>query len=186
MHRVIFACVHNAGRSQMAAAFFRELADPALATSISAGTEPAERVHPVVAEAMAELARSVRESSGGLPAVRAIRDEVRRRVIALVDERGWARRPMPRRYIPASDDAFPATWRITDGRAGRRVTLPDFASALRLAVAIGAEAEALAHHPDVAFGWGYLEISCTTHDAGGLTDADVALAHAVERVLPGG
>jgi arsenate reductase len=55
MTTVIFACVHNAGRSQMAAAFFRALADPAKARAHSAGTAPAERVHPVVAEAMREV-----------------------------------------------------------------------------------------------------------------------------------
>ena len=40
MHKVIFACVHNAGRSQMAAAFFNQLADRTKAEAISAGTEP--------------------------------------------------------------------------------------------------------------------------------------------------
>ena len=40
MNTVIFACVHNAGRSQMAAAWFNELADPTKARAISAGTEP--------------------------------------------------------------------------------------------------------------------------------------------------
>lgn len=93
---------------------------------------------------------------------------------------------MTRRYGPVPDDAFPATWLVADGRARRRITLPDFASALRLVVAIGAEADALDHHPDLAFGWGYLEISCHTHVTGGLTDADVALVHAVDRVLAAG
>jgi arsenate reductase len=51
---VIFACVHNAGRSQMAAAFFNALADPARARAVSAGTEPAERVHPEVVDVMRE------------------------------------------------------------------------------------------------------------------------------------
>jgi arsenate reductase len=51
---VIFACVHNAGRSQMAAAFFNRLADPAKARATSAGTEPAARVHPEVAVVMRE------------------------------------------------------------------------------------------------------------------------------------
>jgi arsenate reductase (thioredoxin) len=54
MKTVLFACVHNAGRSQMAAAFFNALADPAKARAISAGTAPANRVHPQVVEAMAE------------------------------------------------------------------------------------------------------------------------------------
>ncbi|MFN7132604.1 MAG: low molecular weight phosphatase family protein, partial [Myxococcales bacterium] len=52
---VIFACVHNAGRSQMSAAFFNALADPAEARAISAGTNPGERVHPEVVAAMREI-----------------------------------------------------------------------------------------------------------------------------------
>ena len=55
MKTVIFACVHNAGRSQMAAGFFARMADPAIARAISAGTRPAERVHPEVIEAMREV-----------------------------------------------------------------------------------------------------------------------------------
>jgi arsenate reductase (thioredoxin) len=54
MTTILFACVHNAGRSQMAAAWFNELADPAKALAISAGTQPGERVHPEVVEAMRE------------------------------------------------------------------------------------------------------------------------------------
>jgi len=53
--RVIFACVHNAGRSQMAAALFNALADPAKARAISAGTSPGDRVHPVVTDALREV-----------------------------------------------------------------------------------------------------------------------------------
>ena len=55
MFKVIFACVHNAGRSQMAAAFFNHLADPTKARAISAGTEPGPRVHPEVLAAMQEI-----------------------------------------------------------------------------------------------------------------------------------
>lgn len=55
MKTVIFACVHNAGRSQMAAAFFNALADPSKARAISAGTEPGTRVHPEVLEVMREI-----------------------------------------------------------------------------------------------------------------------------------
>lgn len=54
MIRIVFACVHNAGRSQMAAAWFNRLADPSKARAVSAGTQPADRVHPVVIEAMKE------------------------------------------------------------------------------------------------------------------------------------
>jgi len=54
MTRVVFACVHNAGRSQMAAAWFNQIADPAKARAISAGTQPSDHVHPVVVDAMKE------------------------------------------------------------------------------------------------------------------------------------
>lgn len=55
MKTVVFACVHNAGRSQMAAGFFNRLADPARARALSAGTQPAERVHPEAVAVMAEV-----------------------------------------------------------------------------------------------------------------------------------
>ena len=51
---MIFACVHNAGRSQMAAAFFNKLADPAKARALSAGTAPGDRVYPEVVAVMQE------------------------------------------------------------------------------------------------------------------------------------
>lgn len=52
---VLFACIHNAGRSQMAAAWFGALADPAKARAISAGTQPGQAVHPEVLLAMSEV-----------------------------------------------------------------------------------------------------------------------------------
>ena len=55
MTRVIFACVHNAGRSQMAAALFTAMADPDRVEAVSAGTNPGDRVHPEVVDAMREL-----------------------------------------------------------------------------------------------------------------------------------
>jgi arsenate reductase len=55
MFKVVFACVHNAGRSQMAAAFFNQLADRVKAEAISAGTEPGLRVHPEVLAVMQEI-----------------------------------------------------------------------------------------------------------------------------------
>ena len=55
MTTVLFACVHNAGRSQMAAAWFNLLADPATARALSAGTDPGQRVHPEVIAAMREV-----------------------------------------------------------------------------------------------------------------------------------
>jgi arsenate reductase len=131
MDRVIFACRHNAGRSQMAAALFNALADPQRAAAVSAGTTPAARVHPEVVEVMRELGVDLSaaqprklttelaagsrllvtmgcgeecpyvpgvevldwplEDPKGQPVerVREIREDVRRRVAALVEARGW-------------------------------------------------------------------------------------------------
>ncbi|MFO0667434.1 MAG: arsenate reductase ArsC [Polyangiaceae bacterium] len=55
MKTVLFACVHNAGRSQIAAAFFDALSDPSLARAVSAGTQPGTSVHPEVLVAMREV-----------------------------------------------------------------------------------------------------------------------------------
>jgi arsenate reductase len=55
VNTVIFACIHNAGRSQIAAAWFDALADPTKARAVSAGTDPGTRVHPEVLEAMREV-----------------------------------------------------------------------------------------------------------------------------------
>ena len=54
METVLFACVHNAGRSQMAAAWFNKICDRTKASAISAGTQPGERVHPEVLQVMKE------------------------------------------------------------------------------------------------------------------------------------
>jgi arsenate reductase len=62
MRTFIFACVHNAGRSQMSAAFFNQMVDPTVARGISAGTHPAERVHPVVVDAMREVGIDLAEA----------------------------------------------------------------------------------------------------------------------------
>ncbi len=64
MKTVIFACVHNAGRSQMAAAWFNRLCNAEKARAISAGTEPGSRVHSEVLVAMQEVGVDV---SGAKP-----------------------------------------------------------------------------------------------------------------------
>ena len=128
MTTVIFACVHNAGRSQMAAAWFNQLADPGRARALSAGTSPGERVHPEVVAVMREAGIDLSSASpqkltealaGGadllvtmgcgdecpyvpglrvedwpledpkgkpVERVREIRDEIRRRVTALLEQ----------------------------------------------------------------------------------------------------
>ena len=63
MKRVLFVCVHNSGRSQMAAALMERLANGAVAVD-SAGTMPSNAVNPVVVEAMKEKGLDV---SNGKP-----------------------------------------------------------------------------------------------------------------------
>ena len=137
MARVLFVCLHNAGRSQMSQALFDRAADGRHEAE-SAGTTPADRVHPEVVEAMRELGIDVSDrvpkkldydaaqradvvvtmgcgdecpyipgkryidwdlpDPKGMPIeeVRAIRDEIARRVDALVRELdGVSRSPAP-------------------------------------------------------------------------------------------
>src|SRR5262249_44075526 len=56
MKTILFACDRNAARSQIAAALFNAIADPAKARTTSAGTNPAAEVHPEVVRALAEQA----------------------------------------------------------------------------------------------------------------------------------
>jgi arsenate reductase (thioredoxin) len=60
---VLLACVHNAGRSKMAAAWLNHLADPSKVRALSAGTQPAAAVHPVVVEAMREVGIDLADST---------------------------------------------------------------------------------------------------------------------------
>ena len=63
MKTVLFACVHNAGRSQMAAAWFNRLADSSKARAISAGTDPGPHVHPEVVAVMREVGVELGDAS---------------------------------------------------------------------------------------------------------------------------
>jgi arsenate reductase len=76
---IVFLCVHNAGRSQMAAAWFNRLADPDDARAVSAGTEPGAHVHPEVQWAMLEIGIDL---SGATP--RLLTDELARQASLLV------------------------------------------------------------------------------------------------------
>lgn len=129
--KVVFACVANAGRSQMAAAFFNKISAPSRARALSAGTRPGTEVHPEVVAAMRDAGIDLSSATPqylstdlvkdahmlitmgcgdecplipgveredwplddpkGQPpeTVRRIRDEIEKRVRALVKERKW-------------------------------------------------------------------------------------------------
>ncbi len=63
--------------------------------------------------------------------------------------------------------------------------LRSFASALAFVVAVGGLAERVGHHPDIDSRYHRVPLALTTHDVGGLTEQDFALAAAVD-VLPDG
>jgi arsenate reductase len=151
---VLFACVHNAGRSQIAACWFTALADPAKARAISAGTQPASRIHPEVVTAMREVGIEIGEvkpqlltaslareaqmlvtmgcneecpvvpglqridwnladpKGETLHRVRAIRDELKELVSALISERGWSLGAFQVRGAREQD--FPAVSRLLE------------------------------------------------------------------------
>jgi arsenate reductase (thioredoxin) len=60
MKKILFVCTHNAGRSQMAEAFFNKMVR-GRAEGISAGTQPGDKVNPLVVEAMREVGIDIRE-----------------------------------------------------------------------------------------------------------------------------
>ncbi|MDP1832138.1 MAG: 4a-hydroxytetrahydrobiopterin dehydratase [Geothrix sp.] len=75
------------------------------------------------------------------------------------------------------------TWVEADGTLVRTFKTPDFMTAFHLVSAVVDPAEALNHHPDLAFGWGYVRITLTTHDAGGVTEKDHRLAQAIDAAV---
>ncbi len=73
-------------------------------------------------------------------------------------------------------------WRVENDILSKRFEFENFAEALRFVNAVGAIAEAHDHHPDICFGWGYAEINLTTHDRGGITGFDFAVAKEIEEI----
>lgn len=73
-------------------------------------------------------------------------------------------------------------WEEKGGSLTKKFDFDDFAEALAFVNQVGELAEEHSHHPDIKFGWGYVEISLTSHDAGGVTDRDHKLAEAISRV----
>ena len=73
-------------------------------------------------------------------------------------------------------------WELKDEMIVRRFEFANFAESLAFVNKVGEIAEAADHHPDITFGWGYAEITLTTHDRGGVTDVDFALAQKINSI----
>ena len=72
-------------------------------------------------------------------------------------------------------------WEVVDGHHLRReFRFGDFREALRFVNRVGEVAEAEGHHPDVAFGWGYVELRVFTHVMDGLSENDFILAAKID------
>jgi 4a-hydroxytetrahydrobiopterin dehydratase len=82
---------------------------------------------------------------------------------------------------------------VTEGLAGlgwtrqgdvivTTVLRQDFAGALAFVNAVGELAEARNHHPDIAISWNKVTLTLSTHSAGGLTQADLDLAAAIDAI----
>ncbi len=71
-------------------------------------------------------------------------------------------------------------WRLEGDRISRQFNFPDFARAFRWMTEVAEVAERLNHHPEWKNVYGRVEVSLTTHDAGGLTKRDIELARAMD------
>jgi 4a-hydroxytetrahydrobiopterin dehydratase len=76
------------------------------------------------------------------------------------------------------------SWERVGDELVTTVELRDFAAALAFVNAVGAAAEAANHHPDIDIRWNKVHLVLTTHDSGGLTVLDLALASTIDRLRP--
>ena len=73
-------------------------------------------------------------------------------------------------------------WKTENNHLKKRLTFKNFAESLDFVNKVGEIAERLDHHPDITFGWGYAEFHITTHDSGGITEFDFALAREINEI----
>lgn len=69
---------------------------------------------------------------------------------------------------------------VEEHHLAKEFRFPNFAEALAFVNRVGATAEAEGHHPDIAFGWGYVRIQIYTHAIGGLSESDFILAAKID------
>ncbi|NKE44184.1 4a-hydroxytetrahydrobiopterin dehydratase [Roseomonas frigidaquae] len=78
-------------------------------------------------------------------------------------------------------------WQVAEGRDAilRRFRFADFSAAWGFMARVALLAEKHDHHPEWSNVWNRVEILLTTHDAGGLSERDVAMAQAIDAIAPG-
>jgi 4a-hydroxytetrahydrobiopterin dehydratase len=92
--------------------------------------------------------------------------------------------PLPDDAIERELTTIPA-WTRDEHEIVRSFDRGDFNGALAFINAIGAAANAADHHPDLALSWGDVMVRLSSHDAGGLTERDFALARTIDALAAG-
>jgi 4a-hydroxytetrahydrobiopterin dehydratase len=87
----------------------------------------------------------------------------------------------PETKIPAALALVP-NWQLQDGQIMRTYQFKDFPASIKFVQAVAAIAEQAWHHPDIDIRWNKVTLTLTTHDAGGLTEKDFALARQFDRL----
>ncbi|MBD2549077.1 4a-hydroxytetrahydrobiopterin dehydratase [Microcystis elabens FACHB-917] len=91
-----------------------------------------------------------------------------------------------RPLTPAQIDALPQElpqWTLREGKLHRELRFADFSAAFGFMARVALAAEAMGHHPEWCNVWNRVTINLTTHDTGGLSDLDVALARRIDALV---
>ena len=93
-----------------------------------------------------------------------------------------AAQPLTPADIEALSEALPL-WSLVNGKLQREFRFVDFSEAFGFMTRVALAAEALNHHPEWSNVWNRVVIELTTHDTGGLSNLDLALARRIDRLL---
>lgn len=87
--------------------------------------------------------------------------------------------------MPESQHADLPDWERRDQALHRTVEFDGYGPAVAFVVRVAMEAEKANHHPDMVLSWGRVDITLTSHDAGGVTDRDLDMARTIDAVIVG-
>jgi 4a-hydroxytetrahydrobiopterin dehydratase len=93
-----------------------------------------------------------------------------------------AAQPLTPEQIAALPERLPS-WQVLPDRLRRECRFADFSEAFGFMARVALAAEALGHHPEWSNVWNRVVIELTTHDTGGLSDRDCALAERIDALL---
>ena len=96
------------------------------------------------------------------------------------NKNGMAR--LPEKDLLEQLKALP-DWKLLDGKIVRDVQFGNFLEAVGFIQKVSSEAEAQKHHPDIDIRYDRVRLSLVTHDSGGITSKDIALAHTIDSTI---